>query len=164
MSCHDLRSSIDDLLDGGLSLAAEQALREHLAGCPSCRAELERSERLRRQVADLPREVEPSRDLWPGIERQLGGESHPRTRAGWSVWLGTAAAAAMFAAVLTGMLAPPRGGGGRPAEPAAPTTVASVGPGRASSSGRGRHCFTLSSSGAEPCPTRRWRWCSTRSA
>lgn len=129
MSCLDLRPSLDDLLDGGLSLAAEQALREHLADCPSCRAELQRSQQLRRQVAALPRSAEPARDLWPGIACQLGGERRPRSRSAWSVWMGTAAAAAMLGAVLTGMLAQPRGGGGRPAEPAAPTTVASVGPG-----------------------------------
>lgn len=111
MSCHDLRLLLDDLLDGELEPAAEDALREHLAACPACRAELERGQYLRRQVAALPRSVEPARDLWPGIAHQLGEERRPRGRSTWSVWLGTAAAAAMLGAVLTGMLAGPRGTG-----------------------------------------------------
>jgi len=111
MSCNEFRSSLDELLDGELEAAAERALRDHLAACPACRAEVERGQRLQRQVAALPRTVDPTRDLWPGVAREIGSQRGSGGRSAWSVWLGSAAAAAMLAAVLTGMLAGPRGEG-----------------------------------------------------
>jgi hypothetical protein len=125
MSCHDIRPLLDDLLDGELEAAAENAVKEHLAVCPACRAELERGQRLARQTAALPRALEPTRDLWPGIALEIGAQRRPVGHSTWSVWLGTAAAAAMLAAVLTGMLASGRGAG----DPMPlPSTVAAVDP------------------------------------
>jgi hypothetical protein len=43
---------------------------------------------LARSIRDLPREREPHRDLWPGIERRIGQQ--PNRRRGWWVALGVA--------------------------------------------------------------------------
>ncbi|MCB1644716.1 MAG: hypothetical protein KDI36_04650 [Pseudomonadales bacterium] len=58
---------------------------------------------LARQLRDLPRELEPTRDLWPGIERRIA--DHPqRKKSDWlSSWmpLGIAASLMMAASALT---------------------------------------------------------------
>lgn len=57
--------------DDALTAAELRAVEEHLAGCPSCRAELESSRRLQAATAALPREFAPARDLWSGISAGL---------------------------------------------------------------------------------------------
>lgn len=70
--------NISAAIDGGLSEADEQALRDHLAGCAECRqvdAEL-------REVATLARQAPgtaPSRDLWPAIAAAIGAPTPATT-------------------------------------------------------------------------------------
>ncbi len=59
------------LLDGD----SEPALTAHLAGCAECRALADDLARIERAAADLPREVQPTRDLFPGIAARI----RPRT-------------------------------------------------------------------------------------
>ena len=100
MRCDEVRVLLDDHAEG--SLAADVAARvdDHLAGCPGCAAELEGLRRLLHQVGDLPREIAPSRDLWPAVAAQLSGAPkvvHGRFSGSWRRRL--AAAAAVLVAV-----------------------------------------------------------------
>jgi len=61
--------------------------------------EQERDTRLDRLLADLPTELEPSRDLWPGIEQRLDLGSARRGLAG-SRWMTGMAASLALAAVI----------------------------------------------------------------
>lgn len=52
---------------------------------------------LARAIRDLPRELPPHRDLWPGIERKIA--AHPRRRAGWAqTWVPYGVAASLLVA------------------------------------------------------------------
>ena len=66
-------------------------VRQHVAECPACAAELERLEQVRAQLKALP-VFAPPRDRWPVIERAARQE---RRRRRLSVWSGVAAAAAV---------------------------------------------------------------------
>lgn len=93
MTCQELDARLDDWIDGALDSAAAAAVEEHLAGCGACR-EAERT--LRQVVAHataLPRSIAPARDLWPGIERQLGRGSAWARLSAWGQPLALAAAA-----------------------------------------------------------------------
>ena len=74
MNCTDARTLLDDLVDGTIAAGPGRDLALHLAGCAPCRAEEVRLRALVARAAALPRDVEPARDLWPGIaERILAG-------------------------------------------------------------------------------------------
>ena len=101
-----------DLLDGELQGEAAREARAHLESCSTCRDERRRLEALRDRAAALPRELEPSRDLWPGIAvRLVGGarvlgfprRAEPRSRPGRP--LGLLAAAAALVAVSSAVTA-----------------------------------------------------------
>ena len=76
LSCDDVRARldeyVDELLDGQELLQVER----HLAGCAGCREELRGLRALLAEAAALPEELEPPRELWPGIEARLA----PRAR------------------------------------------------------------------------------------
>jgi hypothetical protein len=75
MSCQDMDSRLNDLVDGTLSASEHRAVLEHLRGCAECRAEEARLRALLAAAAALPREVVPERDLWPTIAARIGGGS-----------------------------------------------------------------------------------------
>lgn len=59
----------------------------------------------RRRIRGLPREIEPSRDLWPGIEARLGSRAAPRSarpRRLGAFALAASVAVAFFAGLLVG--------------------------------------------------------------
>ena len=100
MRCDEIRVLLDDYADG--VLAADRAARvgDHLAGCPRCAAELEGLQRLLGLAADLPREIAPSRDLWPTVAVRVAEVPkvvHGRFSGSWRHRL--AAAAAVLVAV-----------------------------------------------------------------
>src|SRR5690606_3164317 len=72
---HLLPDYVDDLL----APAERAAVEAHLDGCPACRTELEASRRLLADLAALPREVAPPRDLWDGIAARLEAPVAPTT-------------------------------------------------------------------------------------
>ena len=88
IECASFENRLDDYLDGLLDDAARRELETHAKGCSSCAATLEAQRDLLRATAELPREIEPSRDLLPGIRRSaIRSGARPRA---W--WLGLAAA------------------------------------------------------------------------
>jgi hypothetical protein len=83
MTLHLDDSELQDLREGLLSPEDDERVREHLAGCSECRAELEALSRLLEDLGDLPLEAAPARDLWPQIAWRIeGGEAVPKDTEG----------------------------------------------------------------------------------
>lgn len=101
MNCQDFTDRIDEFLDDRLDAAKTENLRKHLAGCPSCAAELTSICELRDLAAALPRSLEPRRDLWPGIEARFSRTQVVRGRFGRRALLAAAAALVIVSSVVT---------------------------------------------------------------
>jgi len=101
MNCIESIDRFDDYLDGLLDTAASEKLRAHVAGCASCAEELESIRELRERAASLPRSMEPSRDLWPGIAARISAEKVIRGRFGGRALLAAAAAVVVISSVVT---------------------------------------------------------------
>jgi hypothetical protein len=103
MTCGEVDPRLDDYVDGALAERDFQELELHLAGCEACREQERRLRALVAQAAALPRELEPGRDLWPGIADRLEPRrvlSFPSRRPALARWLpATLAAAAVALAV-----------------------------------------------------------------
>ena len=118
--CPTWGERIDHVLDGGLSPEEEALFRGHLAGCDTCRRELEQERQLRESLAALPELPCPPR-VAQRIEAATGVASRPgfaptqgRRSGRWSErrssrWarmaVGLTAAAAVLLAVI--LYAPP---------------------------------------------------------
>ncbi len=100
MKCDDVRSLLEDDSDRLLDGNVEAALRAHLEGCASCSREHDAQVVLRERVAELPRSLEPPRDLWPEIEAQIAAQRVVRVRFGRRALM--AAAAAVLVVSLVG--------------------------------------------------------------
>ncbi|HEX5818236.1 MAG TPA: zf-HC2 domain-containing protein [Gemmatimonadales bacterium] len=114
---------LSEYLDGDLAHDERIAFEAHLDGCAECRAVLDDLRAVvatARRLPDLP----PSRDLWPEVAERTRGVLPLRPRAARtpSSWVRLAMAAALFAAVGSGVtwLAMTRG----PGAPAAPIATA----------------------------------------
>jgi len=101
MNCIESTDRFDDYLDGVLDSAEAEGLRAHVATCPSCAEELESIRQLRERAASLPRSVEPSRDLWPGIAARISEQKVIRRRFGGRALLAAAAAVVVISSVVT---------------------------------------------------------------
>ena len=111
LDCHEARDRFDELVDGLLPVAERRDVEGHVAGCNACADELASLQALLAEARALPRELRPTRNLWPGIEARLPAKRRgPLARlAGlvprWSGLLspqGLAAAAAALALVALG--------------------------------------------------------------
>ncbi len=71
MKCSDVSSLIADFQRGTLEEDRQNAVREHLKRCESCRAELAAAKKLAAATAQLPKSLAPQQDLWPGIEARI---------------------------------------------------------------------------------------------
>jgi anti-sigma factor RsiW len=98
---------LDDWTAGELPVAEARAVDAHLDACAQCRAEADALRRLLDEVAALPAEVAPPRDLWAGIAARIEAPAPaaveekviPITRArGWRPpqWVQMAAAAVVL--------------------------------------------------------------------
>ena len=106
-TCTDITPLLDDYADGALDPATRSRVDDHLATCAACRAEVAALAAILAEARTLPLEIQPARDLWPGIAPRLAGRPARRMP-----WLQLAAALALFA----GGFAAARLGQG-PAEP-----------------------------------------------
>ena len=68
---HPDEDRLSEYLDGELDARAEAEVVEHLAGCASCRVELEALRSILDGAATLADSIEPRRDLWSGIEMRI---------------------------------------------------------------------------------------------
>lgn len=70
MICERIAPQLHDYVDGWLAAAEKLDVERHLATCANCRGEMEFLNSLRQQVAALPLNIEPPRDLWPEISKR----------------------------------------------------------------------------------------------
>ncbi len=99
---------LDDYVDGLLTSEVTADVEAHLEECHICQTEVEALRSLSAAAAALPRSIEPQRDLWPAIDRQLD-RALWRERSLWSMrYALTAAAVALIviSSVLTTIFAP----------------------------------------------------------
>ena len=101
MNCNESTDRFDDFLDGRLDAAEAEDLQAHIAGGPSCTGELASMCELRDLAAALPRSLEPSRDLWPGIEARISETKVVRGRFGRRALLAAAATVVIVSSVVT---------------------------------------------------------------
>jgi anti-sigma factor RsiW len=73
-------------------------MREHVAQCPACTAELERLEQVRSQLRALP-SFAPPRDRWP-VVLQTARQERRRRRLSWSAGVLAAAAVVVLSFVV----------------------------------------------------------------
>lgn len=114
MRHEEFNRKLDDYLDGTLGEGERQEVEEHLEECQVCRAELEKVRDLVAAAGDLPRVVEPPRDLWPHIDREIDGLPL-RHRTLWSARYLLAAAAIALVLISSAITAALLGGGSGPA-------------------------------------------------
>lgn len=103
-----------ECFDAGAGLMPA-AVRDHLANCRMCAAELAEMAALRGEARRLPREIQPSRDLWTGISARITGAPvtdslvtpRPRVRRPGlrAIWPSLAAAATVLIVVTSGVTA-----------------------------------------------------------
>lgn len=103
MRCDEVERHLDDLIDGALARREAEAVEAHLARCLACRRQREEISSLRQVVQELPREVQPARDLWPAIESRLvGARWHGVTAWRWLLPIAATLAFAVALAYLVG--------------------------------------------------------------
>lgn len=139
MNCNEAQVRLDDYLDGLLAESDRRALAAHARTCSRCREEVSRLRALLDDAAELPKSLEPARDLWPEIadrirqRRVVSAELHRRgPRAVWYrrvVWAAAAVLLIALSSTVTAILMNQRSASGiadarRPvAEPAPPGTA-----------------------------------------
>lgn len=101
MNCIDCIDRFDDYLDGRLKSAEVKGVQEHLTGCAACAEELNEIRDLRERVAELPRSLEPARDLWPGVASAIDRSKVVRGRFRSRALLAAAAAVVVVSSLVT---------------------------------------------------------------
>jgi hypothetical protein len=105
MTCQDVELQLDAYLDRTLSAAEVAALDAHLAGCAECQATVKALRGLMAETHALPRELQPTGDLWPGIASRLPPRATPTpVRAAWLLSPTGLAAAALLLILAGGAL------------------------------------------------------------
>jgi len=126
MTCTEIQDRLDDYVDGSLSEREFQEVELHLHDCAECRKHERALRSLLAQAEALPREIDPHRDLWPGIAERLGERSllarFPSFARRPAAWGSLAAAAAIVLAVASLV----RQGSGTPPGPVSTGTPVAV--------------------------------------
>ena len=71
MTPHLTEDQLNGYADGSLAASERDAVESHLAACVTCRAEADELRALLAAARELPRAIEPERDLWGGIEGRI---------------------------------------------------------------------------------------------
>jgi hypothetical protein len=104
MKCEDVLLFLDEDPDRRIESADAEAVEAHIEACPECAEAREALLALRDRVADLPRSVEPRRDLWPEIEGRIAAAKVVRPGFGRRALLAAAASVLVVASVVTAYL------------------------------------------------------------
>ncbi len=136
MDCTEFAATLADLLEDEISHPARAAMDAHAAGCAECTTLLGDLAGIRAAAAALP-ELEPSRDLWPGIADRIPARvlamepAQPRRSHAGTAWRHPAVAAAALVMLVAGVshlwtrsAYEPRGGATAPRATASIATVA----------------------------------------
>jgi len=84
LTCDEFQSLLPDYLDGALSAAARDRADAHQLDCAECSALVSDLRAVVREAGAMP-VLEPSRDLWRGIESRIAAEVVPLPFAGAAV-------------------------------------------------------------------------------
>lgn len=76
--CERYRQWMHDAVDGDLASERVEQLDGHLASCSECRRQMLDLQALVSAASELPKGIEPKRDLWPEIEGRLVEVKTPR--------------------------------------------------------------------------------------
>ncbi|HEV7596122.1 MAG TPA: zf-HC2 domain-containing protein [Gemmatimonadaceae bacterium] len=103
-----IKHLLDDYVTGDLTEEARPAVEEHVAGCPTCTAEVESLKRIVAHAAELPKSIDPPAEAWSNIRSAISRDESAVaahisfTRSGiWRRRYLLAAAAAVLIAVLS---------------------------------------------------------------
>ncbi len=91
---------LNDYVDETLDAGTRRSIEGHLGECAACRALVDDLRSLRSAAARLPRSIDPSRDLWPELERRIGHASAAGEKG--RPWRGILAAAAAVVVLAAG--------------------------------------------------------------
>lgn len=103
---------LHDYVDGALGPEEKRAVELHLTACLSCRRDEEALRGLTADLAALPKEIPPLRDLRPGIAERIAASSAPSPRQAIHVLRYPLAAAAILLVVATTWITAALVGGG----------------------------------------------------
>lgn len=81
MRCDEADLLLDEYVDGTLAAGDAREVTDHLAACAVCRRGEARLRDLVRRTRELPRGIEPRRDLWDGIEADIRADGPAVTAA-----------------------------------------------------------------------------------
>jgi anti-sigma factor RsiW len=105
MNCTRIEELIDDFVDGRLAADERREVERHLENCSACRSSVEQLRSIIEGAAALPREIQPSRDLLPGIRCAVDGGGGAKPGGAWVWWAGLAATVIiLITALLTGVV------------------------------------------------------------
>lgn len=104
MTCSEFQARVDAFAKGTLGAADTAAFEAHLEHCPACEAWLAREEPMPAGVPALPRSIEPTADLWPGIRQSIDRPVRSIGRIAMPRWA-LAAAAVVLVALSSGVTA-----------------------------------------------------------
>ncbi len=113
MMCNEWETQLNEYVDGTLAAEARALVEAHLAGCAGCRAAVVELRALVAGAADLPKRIEPARDLWTGIAARVGKREVRNGKRWWRTAL--AAAATLVIGFAVYRLLPPFAAHYRPA-------------------------------------------------
>lgn len=105
LPCQRARQLAEERLDAALDHSSERLLDEHLASCADCRAYVEEAEELHGMLRGLPRLELPADALEEVFARTVGSERARRGRLRRARWVGLAAAAVLFLALVVPWIA-----------------------------------------------------------
>jgi hypothetical protein len=100
MNCERLDAALGEYLEGDADARTRASIERHAGECLRCASVLRSLQRISAEAATLP-ELEPTRDLWPGIASRIEAPviplapaaSRPARRFRTALWAGAAAAA-----------------------------------------------------------------------
>jgi len=104
MKCDDVLLFLNDDRDRLVDGDDARAVEAHIETCSACAEAREALLALRDQVADLPRSVEPGRDLWPEIEGRIAAAKIVRPGFGRRALLAAAASVLVVVTVVSAYL------------------------------------------------------------
>ena len=91
MMCNEWETQLNEYVDGTLAAEARALVEAHLAGCAGCREAVVELRALVAGAADLPKRIEPARDLWTGIAARVGKREVRNGKRWWRTALAAAA-------------------------------------------------------------------------
>lgn len=77
MKCREARQLLDEYVDGSLGQRDAAALEDHLRECTRCRSDAAQLKVLLGSAGGLSTEIDPGRDLWPGIHDRIEAAREP---------------------------------------------------------------------------------------